>query len=62
MGHTKVRCKEPPAEESGFDASAGGFGATAGGFDSAAGGFDNAGFDDAAPAAVSAGGGDDVAW
>jgi len=60
VGHTKVRCKEPPAEDNGFDAAAGGFDSTAGGFDNT--GFDNAGFDNVAPAAMAAGGGDDVAW
>ena len=58
VGHTKVRCKAPPADDGGAD----GYGSKAVGTDFGAGGFDSgAGGYDAS--AASAGSDDDgVAW
>ena len=61
VGHTKVRCKAPPAEDGGADANAGGLDSGAG-FDSGAGGFDSGagGYD--ASAANAEGDDDGVEW
>lgn len=48
FGHTKVRCKEAPAEEA----------IDSGGFENT--GFENTGFDNATPAHVDQGGGNDM--
>ena len=66
MGHTKVRCKAPPAEDGDADAygsKTGGFDSGARGFDSGAGG-DAAGGDGAGGDAASAAGSDEngVTW